>query len=75
MERDRFRSFGETLHNSSVSIRSNIVKMTESNIKPFKIDIPQEEVDRLKRKLKDTRLPPKPIVPEAEDKYGPRSVP
>ena len=45
--------------------------MTESNIEPFSIDIPKEEVDRLKRKLKDTRLPPKPIVPNASDRYGP----
>lgn len=41
------------------------------DIQPFKVDIPQEEVDRLKRKLKDTRLPPKPIVPDAGNKYGP----
>lgn len=37
--------------------------MASNDIKPFKVDIPQEEVDRLKRKLKDTRIPPKPIVP------------
>ena len=45
--------------------------MADGEIKPFKVDIPKEEVDRLKRKLKDTRLPPKPIVPEAGNKYGP----
>lgn len=46
--------------------------MTDSSdIKPFKVDIPKEEVDRLKRKLKDTRLPPKEIVPNAGTKYGP----
>lgn len=42
-----------------------------SEIQPFKVDIPQEEVDRLKRKLKDTRLPPKEIVPNAGKAYGP----
>lgn len=43
------------------------------DIKPFDPTIPSAEVDRLKRKLSDTRLPPKPIVPEAEDgdAYGP----
>lgn len=46
--------------------------MTDSSdIEPFKVDIPREEVDRLKRKLQDTRLPPKEIVPNAGDKYGP----
>lgn len=45
--------------------------MTDSAIKPFKVDIPHEEVDRLKRKLKDTRLPPKEIVPNAGSRYGP----
>jgi hypothetical protein len=44
--------------------------MAESDIVPFKVDIPQSEVDRLKRKLKDTRLPPKEIVPNAGNKYG-----
>ncbi|RMY68294.1 hypothetical protein D0863_07221 [Hortaea werneckii] len=44
--------------------------MTEG-IKPFKVDIPGEEVRRLHRKLKDTRLPPKEIVPNAGDRYGP----
>jgi hypothetical protein len=39
-------------------------------IVPFKVDIPQSEVDRLKRKLADTRLPPREIVPGAGDKYG-----
>ncbi|ETI29551.1 hypothetical protein G647_02004 [Cladophialophora carrionii CBS 160.54] len=40
-------------------------------ISPFKIDIPEHEVDRLKRKLQDTRLPNRPIVPEAGSDYGP----
>jgi hypothetical protein len=39
-------------------------------IVPFRVDIPQSEVERLKRKLADTRLPPKEIVPDAGDKYG-----
>ena len=41
-----------------------------SEVKPFDPNIPQEEVDRLFRKLKDTRLPGVPIVPDAEDDYG-----
>ena len=41
------------------------------NIEPFKVDIPKEEVDRLKRKLQDTRLPPREIVPNAGNRYGP----
>ena len=45
--------------------------MAGNDIEPFKVDISQEEVDRLKRKLNDTRIPPKPIVPDAGDKYGP----
>ena len=39
-------------------------------IKPFDPTIPKEEVDRLFRKLKDTRLPEKPIVPDADWDYG-----
>ena len=42
------------------------------DIKPFQVDIPQAEVDRLKRKLADHRFPPKEIVPNAGDRYGPR---
>lgn len=41
-----------------------------SDIKPFDPNIPQEEVDRLFRKLKDTRLPEIPVVPDAGDDYG-----
>lgn len=47
-----------------------IKKDTMSEIKPFDPSIPQEEVDRLFRKLKDTRLPDDPIVPDAGDDYG-----
>ena len=46
--------------------------MAQQDIKPFKVDISKEEVERLQRKLNDTRIPPKPIVPEAGDQYGPR---
>lgn len=45
--------------------------MADSNIKPFKVDISQQEVDRLKRKLRDHHLPPKEIVPNAGKNYGP----
>lgn len=48
--------------------RSQSVNM--SDIKPFDPNIPQEEVDRLFRKLKDTRLPEIPVVPDAGDDYG-----
>jgi hypothetical protein len=40
------------------------------DIKPFNPRIPQEEVSRLFRKLRDTRLPEFPIVPDAKDDYG-----
>jgi hypothetical protein len=39
-------------------------------ITPFDPTIPQEEVDRLFRKLVDTRLPTQPIVPDAGEDYG-----
>lgn len=42
-----------------------------SDIKPFDPTIPQDEVDRLFRKLRDTRLPEHPIVPDAGEDYGP----
>lgn len=45
--------------------------MADADITPFKVDIPTEEVERLKRKLKDTRLPPRAIVPDAGTRYGP----
>ena len=44
--------------------------MAASDIHPFRVDIPKAEVDRLKRKLDDTRLPPREIVPGAGEKYG-----
>jgi hypothetical protein len=34
-------------------------------IKSFDPNIPKDEVDRLFRKLKDTRLPEQPIVPDS----------
>ncbi|ETN41247.1 uncharacterized protein HMPREF1541_03182 [Cyphellophora europaea CBS 101466] len=40
------------------------------DIRPFKIDVPLEEVERMKRKLRDTRLPKNPIVPEAGEDYA-----
>uniref|UniRef100_A0A8H7KC74 Epoxide hydrolase N-terminal domain-containing protein n=1 Tax=Bionectria ochroleuca TaxID=29856 RepID=A0A8H7KC74_BIOOC len=42
-----------------------------TDIRPFKIDVPQSEVDRLKRKLQDTRLPGREIVPGAGWDFGP----
>ncbi|KAL5395654.1 hypothetical protein PMIN06_005422 [Paraphaeosphaeria minitans] len=41
-----------------------------SQIRPFDPNIPKDEVDGLLRKLKDTRLPQIPIVPDAGDEYG-----
>jgi hypothetical protein len=38
--------------------------------KSFNPHIPQEEVDRLFRKLADTRLPQIPIVSDAGEDYG-----
>jgi len=34
-------------------------------IKPLKIDIPKEEVESYYRKIKDTRVPTKDVVPSA----------
>jgi hypothetical protein len=42
-----------------------------NKITPFDPNIPQPEVDRLFRKLGDTRLPTQPIVPDAGEEYGP----
>ncbi|KAI1626823.1 Alpha/Beta hydrolase protein [Exophiala viscosa] len=39
-------------------------------IKPFKVDIPEDEVERYYRKVKDTRVPTKDIVPGAGSDYG-----
>ena len=39
-------------------------------IEPFKIGILHSEVERMKRKLRDTRIPQDPIVPDAGDDYG-----
>jgi len=41
-----------------------------SEINPFDPNVPKDEVDRLFRKLKDTRLPQNPIVPDAGEDYG-----
>ncbi|KAJ4346954.1 uncharacterized protein N0V89_010887 [Didymosphaeria variabile] len=41
------------------------------DIQPLDPNVPKDEVDRLFRKLKDTRLPQIPVVPGAGDKYGP----
>ena len=43
-----------------------------SQITPFNPQIPDEEVQRLFRKLGDTRLPEQPIVPDAGWDYGKR---
>ncbi|KAK5070993.1 hypothetical protein LTS08_000645 [Lithohypha guttulata] len=40
------------------------------NLRDFKVDIPRAEVDRLLRKLKDTRIPTQEIVPGAGSDYG-----
>lgn len=40
------------------------------DVQRFEVDIPQLEVDRLIRKLKDTRIPTAEIVPGAGDDYG-----
>ncbi|KAF2244886.1 alpha/beta-hydrolase [Trematosphaeria pertusa] len=41
-----------------------------ANIRAFNPEIPQEEVDRLFQKLKDTRSPTEPIVPDAGKTMG-----
>ena len=42
----------------------------ETDIRPFKVEIDQDEVFRLQRKLRETRIPGREIVPGAGDKYG-----
>lgn len=42
-----------------------------AKITSFKIDVPDAEVARLHRKLEDTRIPARPIVPDAGKDYGP----
>lgn len=37
---------------------------------PFKVNIPAEDVDRMKRLIADTRLPDKPHAPGASWDYG-----
>ena len=44
--------------------------MTDTEIKPFSVDIPQAEVERLHKKLKDIRPPVKDVVPQAGKDYG-----
>lgn len=44
--------------------------MSHEEIRPFKVEIPQSEHDRLIRKLRDTRIPSTEIVPDAGDDYG-----
>jgi len=41
-----------------------------NHIRPFKVDIPEVDVVRLLRKLKDTRIPTEDIVPGAGSDYG-----
>ncbi|KAJ6439220.1 retrovirus polyprotein [Purpureocillium lavendulum] len=47
--------------------------MAENKVKisPFKVDIAAKEIERMQRKLQDTRLPGKEIVPGAGPRYGP----
>lgn len=40
------------------------------SIRPFKVHIPGEDVDRLKSQLLDTQTPPTEIVPDAGNDYG-----
>lgn len=41
-----------------------------AEVMAFKVDIPSTKVERLQRKLRDTRLPGRPIVPDAGTSYG-----
>ncbi|KAM5522661.1 epoxide hydrolase [Fusarium oxysporum f. sp. phaseoli] len=50
---------------------TDVANMSQVRVEPFKVDIPQDEIDRLKMKLRDTRLPGREIVPEAGTRYGP----
>ena len=39
-------------------------------IKPFKVAVPKDEIERYYRKIRDTRVPAKDIVPNAGSDYG-----
>lgn len=41
-----------------------------TDIRPFKISVPKDEVDRYYRKIRDTRVPTRDIVPDAGSEYG-----
>ena len=38
--------------------------------KPFKINIPEEEIARMRQLIASTRLPSKPFLPDVEWDYG-----
>ena len=44
--------------------------MSKIAISPYRVDVPLEEIHRLRRKLLDTRIPSEPIVPDAGNNYG-----
>ena len=48
--------------------------LTMSEVKPFDPSFPQEDVERLYRKLGDTRIPSE-IAPGAKDDYGLKILP
>ena len=58
------------INTEKVDIEERETQITMSDIQAFDPNIPKEEVDRLFRKLKDTRLPEIPVVPDAGDDYG-----
>lgn len=45
-------------------------EFTTMSIRPFLIDVSDAEIERLQRKLQDTRIPQMPIVPNAGEDYG-----
>lgn len=73
-KRDVNRKRGHITSRTARDIRPpwtwQILPNMSDKITPFDPNISKEEVDRLFRKLADTRLPQIPIVPDAGDEYG-----
>ena len=65
-----YTSSGSHLRYLAQQSQTQAVILAAMEISPFRVDVPEEEVARLKRKLQDTRVPTHPIVPEAGGDYG-----
>ena len=62
--------FRNTAQDSTPPVLRTTSTAAMVDVKLFKLAIPQDEVDRLQRKLRDSRLPTKDVVPGACIDYG-----